>query len=155
MARFAPAKRDVFDEFATEILHNYAEGRWVVAVDGPEGSGQSAVADGIAASIEAQGTAAVRASTDGVEDFRSQILEPFRAGSGNAILVVDGRGLLRPPLSSIFVYTIWIGVAPDGAPEPTEGQRDYERTIRPRMAATANLNNSDPDHPRRTFSDSC
>jgi len=155
MARFAPAKRDVFDEFATEILHNYAEGRWVIAVDGPQGAGQSEIADGIAASIEALGTTAVRASTEGVADFRSEVLAPFRAGTGNAILIVDGRELLRPPLASIFVYSIWIGVAPDGAPESTEDQRAYERTIRPRLTATANLNNSDPDHPRRTFSDSC
>jgi len=155
MARFAPAKQDIFDEFAAEILHNYADGRWAVAVDGRAGAGQAEVADGIAAAIQARGAAAVRATTDGVDDFRSTVLVPFRAEEGNAILVVDGRELLRAPLSSIFVYTIWIGVSPAGTPDPSEDQLDYERTVRPRIAATANLDNSDPEHPRRTFSDSC
>ncbi|THG32382.1 hypothetical protein [Naasia lichenicola] len=161
MARWAPAKQDVFDDFATEILHNYGTGRWLVAVDGRAGAGQGEIADGIAEAIRRSGGGAERASFDSfspgasADAFRADVVLPFRAGEGDAILVVDGSGLLQPPLSSVFIYSIWIGVAPEGAEDRSTGQLDYERSFRPRVAATANLDNGDPEHPRRTFSDSC
>lgn len=40
MARWRPEKKHVLGELAEEILHNYSQGRAIVAVDGRHGAGQ-------------------------------------------------------------------------------------------------------------------
>jgi uridine kinase len=61
-------------------------------------------------------------------------------------------------LLPVFAYTIWVAIpdregAADVASDPS--QAAYQHTAAPRVRATANVNNSDPEHPRRTFADSC
>lgn len=48
MARWAPQKKHVLGELADEILHNYGQGRTVVAVDGRHGAGQLELASDLA-----------------------------------------------------------------------------------------------------------
>jgi uridine kinase len=94
MARWAARREDVVAEIADEILHNYATGRALVAVDGREGSGQAEFADALVAALKDKGTIAARLPMsafathaedvyrDGFDydDFRRTAVEPFRGG---------------------------------------------------------------------------
>lgn len=169
MARWAASKADVIGEFADEILHNYFGGRAVVGVDGVPGAGQGDFADALADAIRERGHTAYRATAGASADptaaaLRADVLEPFRAElppygpAGPAILVVDGTRLHSEQLLSVFASTIWLAL-PDSSDRPpreiSEDQACYERQRAPRVRATANVDNTDPEHPRRTFADSC
>src|SRR5215210_1402409 len=98
MERWAPRRDDVVAEIADEILHNYATGRTLVAVDGREGSGQAEFADALVAALNEKGAVAARLPMDafateaadgyrdgfGYDDFRQTAVQPFR--SGEAVL---------------------------------------------------------------------
>jgi uridine kinase len=78
------------------------------------------------------------------------------------VLVVDGPFLLRPELLGLWNSTICLFAPADeaferaGTPEVRrKAQRLYLHRVQPRTKAIANVDNSDPEHPRRTFSDSC
>jgi uridine kinase len=94
MERWAPRREDVLAEIADEILHNYAAGRTLVAVDGREGSGQAQFADALVAALNEKGTVAARLPMDAFgthaddayrdgfdyDDFRRTAVQPFRGG---------------------------------------------------------------------------
>jgi uridine kinase len=86
----------------------------------------------------------------------------------DATLLVDGIFLLRPELRGLWNYSIWLDVAQevadarllerDGAPPKLrylDGQKLYIAEADPRARASAIVDNSDYDHPRRVFADSC
>jgi uridine kinase len=92
----------------------------------------------------------------------------------DAVLVVDGTFLQRPELRGLWNYTIWLDadaavrqerlVARDGAdpdPEAASNQRwagamrIYVRDTAPNAAASAIVDNTDPDHPTRMWADFC
>jgi len=77
MARPSPQAKDLLDSLAKEILHNYAHGRAMVAVDGRHGAGQDAFADGLADILQAQGAHVFRAS---INDFFRPRRDRERAG---------------------------------------------------------------------------
>jgi uridine kinase len=98
----------------------------------------------------------------------------WQTGPADAILIVDGLFLLRPELKGIWNFSIWLDVPDevrlermierDGSHHEAEsalGQRylgaqeQYQRDASPRTAASAIIDNSDYDHPRRQFADSC
>ncbi|GAA0959864.1 hypothetical protein FFA01_29340 [Frigoribacterium faeni] len=181
--RWAPAKKDTLRELATEILHNYGRGRVVVAVDGDGSSGRAAFADDLAEAVRETGHAAFRASTasfskradgSGPESdpeldeslFRRVLIEPFRLGGStgwveraydaaadrpvesawvtgpaDALLLVDGAQLSRPGLSGLWHYRVWV--------------TDDDARVDARAKASAVVDNSDPEHPRRRFDDAC
>ena len=86
----------------------------------------------------------------------------------DAILVVEGIFLHRPELRGIWNFSIWLDVpldvsharlvARDGESGMSErysgGQEIYARE-KPRSRATAIVDYSDFEHPRRVFADSC
>ena len=86
----------------------------------------------------------------------------------DAVLVVDGIFLNRPELRGLWNYSIWLDVAPavaeqrllerDGptgvAQRYSGGQKLYAKE-KPSSRATAIIDNSDFNHPRRVFADSC
>lgn len=166
MARWVPARADVIGELADEILHNYRNGRAVVGVDGVPGAGQAAFADDLADAfrerdmVAYRGTANAQRDTDG-SAVRAETIAPFRAGEGDygdggsAILVIDGTRLHGPELLSAFVSTVWLSTPGREAGEVDPEQAAYERRSAPRVKATANIDATDPEHPRRTFADSC
>lgn len=109
MARWQPAKKDVLDALADEILHNYPSGRVIIAVDGDVSSGGVGLADDLATTFTEGGRKAFRASLanfhrsraergtetaasyyDGAYDyslFRRVLIDPFRsAGSTGFVL---------------------------------------------------------------------
>ncbi len=98
----------------------------------------------------------------------------WETGPADAFLIVDGLFLLRPELKGIWNFSVWLDapdevrrermIVRDGShpefDEPREqrclGAQDrYQREAAPRTAASAIVDNSDYDHPRRVFADSC
>jgi hypothetical protein len=143
-ARWAPERHDTIHALAEEALQNYGHGRVTLAVDGMDAAITAQFADDLAVELRDQGhevergTVAPDATADGL---RSSLVGPFRmAGGGDAMLVVDGSTLLGPQLRGFWNFSVRL----DGA-EPSIDRAD----------ATAILNLSDPEHPRRVFADSC
>lgn len=211
-----------------EVRHNLPGGRVIIAVDGIEGAGTAAFADGLADVFAEEGSAVFRTGIDGFlrpraerfargagspegyyldsydyATFRRVLIDPFREGGQtggstgfqlvafdaardvsvesqwvtaprDAVLVVDGLFLHRPELRSLWHWSVWLDVpeqiafarlaATDGSdPDPAapvnarrhEGHELYLRDARPQGAASAIVDNADPDHPHREFRDFC
>ena len=68
----------------------------------------------------------------------------------DAILVLDGRFVLRPRLAGLWD----VRVALDGEPVDPADVIAYAESD-PRLEASIVIDNSDPEHPRRRFFDSC
>ena len=80
----------------------------------------------------------------------------WMTAGADAILIVDGVFLQRPQLAGLWNYTVWVDV-PESGPEDVRAEADalYLREVGPRAKATAIIDNRDPEHPRRSFADSC
>ena len=90
-------------------------------------------------------------------------------GPADAVLVVDGAFLNRPELRGLWHWSVWLDADPevaaqrmlelDGPSGLSEryrgGQALYEADANPRAKATAIVDNTDPEFPRRVFADSC
>lgn len=98
----------------------------------------------------------------------------WSTGPDDAVLIVDGPFLQRPELRGLWNSTIWLDadpaerqrrlVARDGAdPDPESpanlrrsgAMRLYVRDTSPNTAASAIVDNTDPDAPVRRFADYC
>lgn len=83
---------------------------------------------------------------------RDAPIEPrWMTAKADAVLVVDGAFLQTKDLRGLWSYTIWV----EGAAEPTADEAKYLSRDKPRVIAAANFDVSDPEHPRRRFTDSC
>jgi uridine kinase len=197
------ARHAFFDSQAGEILHNYARGRVVVAVDG--GVGAEDFASALVQAIERAGHSGVSASIDDFvtprsarnagqdasrqyfserydyATFRRVLIDPFRQGGGasyvtaafdeladraiepvwrtspaDAVLVVSGPFLSRAELRGVFNYTIFLETPAIAADATRQDALDiYTGVSEPRFAATAIVDTTNPDVPRRVFADSC
>lgn len=79
---------------------------------------------------------------------RDMPIEPkWITAKPDAILIIDGEQLLGPELRGLWNYSIWV----DGGPADAE----YVKKQKPSTRATAIVDNSDPERPRRVFADSC
>ncbi|HEV7950599.1 MAG TPA: uridine kinase [Glaciihabitans sp.] len=99
----------------------------------------------------------------------TQVEPKWLTGPDDAVLLVDGLFLNRPELAGAWNYSVWVDCAADVARErvlaedgPTRltnryvgGQQLYLTKVSPRTRAVAILDNTDPNHPRRIFADSC
>ena len=104
----------------------------------------------------------------------AQVEPKWITGPDAAILIIDGEFLNRPELRGLWNFSVWLDAPatadrnPDGDPEAhqdgdghrgeqryTGAQELYRAEANPRSTASAIINNSDPDHPRRVFADSC
>jgi hypothetical protein len=150
MTTWAPQKSDTLQALATEILHNYAAGRVLVALDGADRPAVAAFADDLAAAVVATGHAAERASVPADDydesSFRSEVVDPLREPGDpvDVLLLVDGALTGHPELSGLWNYAVWVvgGVVSDRGAEG-------------RSRSTAVIDNTDPAHPRRLFDDAC
>ncbi len=108
--------------------------------------------------------------TEAFDVERDQQIEmEWKSGPQDATLVVDGAFLHRPELRGLWNWSIWLDADPvvaarrlfelDGAagqsPRYPDGQALYVAEVRPRTLASAIVDNTDPEHPRRVFADSC
>jgi len=86
----------------------------------------------------------------GFDRARNQPIEPrWLTAPADALLIVEGVFLHRPELRGLWNYSVWLdsdGITPVAA---------YLKESKPRTAATAIIDNSDVEHPRRVFADSC
>ena len=117
-------------------------------------------------------TGFVAAAFDVARD--AQVEPVWLTGPADAVLIVDGVFLNRPELRGLWNYSIWLEVAdheatarradrdrtsPAALPERqlrySGGLALYAAESKPRTAATAIVDNTDADHPRRRFADSC
>lgn len=117
-------------------------------------------------------TAFVTAAFDYKRD--APIQPKWLTGPADAILIIDGEFLNRPELRGLWNYSIWIDVpqaqvlakfaARDGVDLETVeeinrrylgAQALYQADANPRGVASAIMDNTDPEHPRRVFADSC
>jgi uridine kinase len=93
----------------------------------------------------------------------------WTTGPQDATLVVDGIFLHRPELRGLWNWSIWLDVPPGVAEARmldrdgpvlhpgrySGGQKLYLAEASPRTRASAIVDNTDYDHPRRVFADSC
>ena len=117
-------------------------------------------------------TGFVAAAFDVARD--AQVEPVWLTGPADALLIVDGNFLNRPELRGLWNYSIWLEIsdyeatarraqrdsaAPNPRPERelrySGAQALYAVESKPRTSATAIVNNTDANHPRRTFADSC
>ncbi|MEJ3403306.1 hypothetical protein WDJ51_01040 [Rathayibacter sp. YIM 133350] len=89
--------------------------------------------------------------TAAFDPSRDKPIEPkWQTGPADAALIIDGRFINRPELRGAWNWSLWI----DGG-TPDEADDLYHRDDDPRAVATAVVDNSVPERPRRLFLDSC
>jgi uridine kinase len=138
MAQWKPEKTDVLDALAAEILHNYGRGRVIVAVDGVDGADQARrFAEDLA---HAFGRAERPARVIPYGDFPGPA-----ALAADSVTIVEGSGLLESLVIGNWNFAIRLTSAADTGVVARIA----------RAAANAIIDNSDADHPRRVFADSC
>ena len=82
---------------------------------------------------------------------RDQPIEmDWKTGPQDATLVVDGAFLLRPELRGIWNWSVWLDV-----PRAADAAQKLYLADNPSSRASANVDNGDPERPRRVFADSC
>lgn len=104
---------------------------------------------------------------------RDQPIEPkWLTAPEDAILVVNGVFLQRPELRGLFSYVVWLEVpfaeawerlvaddpvahGEDARARSEAGITLYLKEVKASQLADAVYDNTDPEHPRRVFADSC
>jgi hypothetical protein len=96
----------------------------------------------------------VLASFDAARD--TEVEPVWVTAPKDAVLIVSGPFLARPELSGLFNYVVYLD-APISAESAVaqSAQELYLAEAEPRFRASAVVENTVPDAPRRSFSDSC
>ena len=142
---------------AAEFLQHYKRGPRFVAVTGVPDADSARAAELFAAALREAGQDAERTSVaPGMDQdaFREETVTPFR--SRDAVLVVDGPGLLTPEFRGFWNFSLWVEHDPERSPDwsfVTTGQKDPLGA--PREVASVLLDDTDPERPRRLWADSC
>ena len=150
-------EREFYADVAAEFLQHYQRGPRFVAVTGVPDADPARVAEHFAAALREAGQEAERASVGsdgGAGAFRDEVVAPFR--SRDAVLVVDGQGLLTPAFRGFWNFSLWVEHDPERSPDwsfVTTGQKDPLGA--PREVASVLLDDTDPERPRRLWADSC
>lgn len=170
MAKWVPQKSDVLDALVAEILHNYSRSRAAIAIDGIPGSGTEQFARDLTAAFERHGHQAevdiiagsAMVGDADAERIRAGVIAAFRsAATTPGVLLVAGFGLLRPELVGSWNFTIWLDVSREladsraGIAGDSAARDRYWAEVAPRAAASAIVDTTDLEHPRRVFADSC
>lgn len=143
---------------ATEIAGTHGTARTLVAVDGQPGADVRHVADALVQAFSTQGVTAMHAdavSTD-VDGLRAEVVDPFRTtGTAAGVLVVTGTRLLATRSRPLWSWTLWVEADPDLRVADDDPYLGYLRQDDPKAHASAVLDTSDPEHPRRNWNDAC
>jgi uridine kinase len=90
------------------------------------------------------------------DEERDVPFEPkWTSGPADAMLIVDGIYLNRPELKGIWNFSIWVEGEQAADGPDAEVEQLYIDEASPRTSATAIIDNTDVEHPRRRFADSC
>ncbi len=108
-------------------------------------------------------TGFVTSAFDAARDVATEM--EWQTAPQDATLIVDGPFLGRPELRGLWNFSVWLdtyanrALAIDGAaprsPRYAGGERLYLAEANPRARASAIVDNTDPELPRRVFADSC
>jgi hypothetical protein len=148
MARWAPQEIDTMAAIASEVVAQVGTNRTVIAVDGQDGTDLEHVAAALVAGFEQHGVQAMAAAAPSadVDALRSELVTPFRTtGAGEGVLVVHGQGLLAPSTRPLWRWSLWV--------EQESGRLGRRADVK--IAASAVLDVTDPEHPRREWNDAC
>jgi hypothetical protein len=148
MTRWAPEETDTMAAIAGEVIAQVGTNRTVVGIDGQDGVDLERVAASLVAGFEQHGVSAMAAAAPSadVDELRSGIVTPFRStGAGDGVLVVHGHGVLGVGARGLWRWSMWV--------EQESGR--LERRADVKIAASAVLDVTDPDHPRREWNDAC
>ncbi|MFP3466357.1 hypothetical protein [Leifsonia sp. SIMBA_070] len=155
--RVEASKREFYAGVAAEFLQHYRRGPRFIAVTGVPAADPARAADRLADALRDAGQEAERTALDAGADpavFREDIVAPFR--TRDAVLVVDGPGLLGPAFRGFWNFSVWVEHDPERSPDwsfVTTGQKDPLGA--PREVASVLLDDTDPERPRRLWADSC
>jgi hypothetical protein len=120
----------------------------VIGVDGADAASLERVADGLVRAFASRGVpaeAAAAPSAD-IDRIRADLVTPFRStGEGDGVLVVYGAGVLGARPRTLWRWSLWVE-REDSA---------LERRADVKTAASAVLDVTDPEHPRRDWNDAC
>jgi hypothetical protein len=133
---------------AAEVIAQVGTNRTVIGIDGQEGTDLERVASALVEGFKQHGVSAMAAAapTSDADVLRSDIITPFRTtGAGDGVLVVHGRGVLAHGAHRLWRWSLWV--------EQEDGR--LERRADVKIAASAVLDVSDPEHPRREWNDAC
>lgn len=133
---------------AAEVIAQVGTNRTVVGVDGQDGTDLERVAAGLVAGFQQHGVQAMAAAAPSpeVDTLRADLVAPFRStGEGPGVLVVHGHGVLAKGARGLWRWSLWV--------EQEAGR--LERRADVKIAASAILDVSDPEHPRREWNDAC
>jgi len=136
--RWQPQKGDVLAALAEDIAHNYGSGRANVGIAASSTEAGAAFADDLAEAIAATGRAVYRASIVGTD------IPPRDESNADSLLVASGDEVGALAVSGHWNYTVWL-----------DDRNDERRNRDARAAASALIDNTDAEHPRRVFADSC
>jgi len=133
---------------AAEVIGQVGTNRTVVGIDGQGGIDLERVAAALVAGFAQHGVPAMAAaapSTD-ADVLRSDVVTPFRTtGAGDGVLVVHGPGMLAQGVRGLWRWSLWV--------EQEDGRLDRRADVK--IAASAVLDVTDPEHPRREWNDAC
>jgi hypothetical protein len=95
--------------------------------------------------------------TAAFDERADRAVEPvWRTSPPDAVLVVAGPFLARAELRGVFNYTIFLETpALASEADRQDAIQIYTGVAQPRFAATAIVDTTDPELPRRVFADSC
>ncbi|ROS67108.1 hypothetical protein EDF42_1133 [Curtobacterium sp. PhB172] len=148
MARWAPEETDTMAAIAAEVIAQVGTNRTVIGIDGQDGTDLEHVAATLVAGFEQHGVSAMAAAAPSADPdtLRDEVVAPFRTtGAGDGVLVVHGHGLLAPGVRGLWRWSLWV--------EQEAGR--LERRADVKIAASAVLDVTDPEHPRREWNDAC
>ncbi|WFR66289.1 hypothetical protein P9139_15460 [Curtobacterium flaccumfaciens] len=148
MARWAPEETDTMAAIAAEVVAQVGTNRTVVGIDGQDGTDLERVAAALVAGFEQHGVPAMAAAapSSDVDVLRSDLVAPFRStGEGPGVLVVHGHGVLAHGARALWRWSMWV--------ERDPGR--LERRADVKIAASAVLDVTEPEHPRREWNDAC
>ena len=148
MARWAPEETDTMAAIANEVIAQVGTNRTVIGIDGQDGVDLEHVAAALVVGFEQHGVSAMAAAAPSadVDELRSGVVTPFRTtGAGDGVLVVHGHGVLGVGARGLWRWSMWV--------EHESGR--LERRADVKIAASAVLDVTDPDHPRREWNDAC
>lgn len=133
---------------AAEVIAQVGTNRTVIGIDGQDGVDLERVAAGLVAGFEQHGVSAMAAAAPSadVDALRADLVAPFRStGAGDGVLVVHGHGVLAHGARGLWRWSLWA--------EHEDGR--LERRADVKIAASAVLDVTDPEHPRREWNDAC
>lgn len=133
---------------AAEVIAQVGTNRTVIGVDGQDGTDLERVAAGLVAGFAQHDIPAMAAAAPSgdVDVLRSDLVTPFRTtGAGDGVLVVHGHGVLGHGARGLWRWSLWV--------EQEDGR--LERRADVKIAASAVLDVTDPEHPRREWNDAC